>query len=220
MFATLRMGTTLKSFMLFALLAFGSISSVAGAPTRDESLTALQSESTNVKRVEGEGTTILDNVLSQRDITSILTPSSDKELHERESAGLYWGPKYLGNLKLYITHPHMGYAGPKFPKANHINVHVDKKGAKNKYKEVVNLHVVKYKSGAGKQCLYIWDSVTSKVVFDKCFDDFEGAIAEGVSAIKSFVEDLLKAANFFAAIVIIALLVVALTAAIGGLALA
>src|SRR5215469_2621479 len=31
---------------------------------------------------------------------------------DKRSAGLYWGPVYIDNLKLYITNPHTGYAGP------------------------------------------------------------------------------------------------------------
>lgn len=123
---------------------------------------------------------------------------------------------YIGNLKLYLTKPHDGYAGPKFPDANHVNFHVDKQAPKNTYTSVVNLHIVKYTSH-GKFCLYAWDSVTKKTVFDSCFDDIFTAIAECVSAAKNFVDDLLRNADFFAAIFIIAALIVALTAALTSL---
>ena len=116
----------------------------------------------------------------------------------------------------------MGYAGPKFPNANHVNFHVDKEAGNNKYTSVVNMHIVKYTSH-GKFCLYAWDSVTKKTVFDNCFDDFLPAIKEAVSAIKNFVDSLLKNANIFAAIIIIAALVIALEAALvslGAVALA
>jgi hypothetical protein len=139
------------------------------------------------------------------------------ELLKRASAELYWGPVYIGNLKLSLTNPHDGYAGPKFPNANHVNFHVDKKGAKNKYDEVVNMHIVKYHQGSNF-CLYAWDSVTKKVVFDKCFDDIVPAIAACVDAIKNTVDDILKAADFIAAIAVIAVLIVVMTAALGSLA--
>ena len=38
----------------------------------------------------------------------------------QRAAGLAWGPIYIGNLKLTLTNPHDGYAGPKFPNANHV----------------------------------------------------------------------------------------------------
>jgi len=141
----------------------------------------------------------------------------DQELEERDSAGLAWGPVNIGNLKLYLTNPHNGYAGPKFPNANHVNFHVDKKAPRNTYTEVVNMHIVRYDS-SGKICLYAWDSVTKKVVFDNCFDNFANAAEKCVSAVKDFVDTLLREADFIASIAIIAALVVALAAAISGLA--
>jgi hypothetical protein len=135
----------------------------------------------------------------------------------KRQAGLFWGPVYIGNLKLYLTNSHSGYAGPKFPNAAHVNFHVDKEAAKGKYTAVVNMHIVKY-SKAGKFCLYAWDSVTKKTVFDKCFDGVVPAISACVSAIKNTVDEIIKAANFIAAIAIIAALVFALTAALTGLA--
>lgn len=143
--------------------------------------------------------------------------ATDQELQERDSAGLAWGPIEIGNLKLYLTKPHNGYAGPKFPNANHVNFHVDKKAPKNSYTEVVNMHIVKYGS-SGKICLYAWDSVTKKVVFDNCFDNFATAAEKCVSAVKDFVDALLREADFLASIAIIAALVIALAAALSGLA--
>src|SRR5271169_4568694 len=135
---------------------------------------------------------------------------------EKRQAGLAWGPEYVGNLKLYLTNPHDGYAGPKFPYANHVNFHVDKQAPKNSYVPVVNLHIVKY-SSSGKVCLYAWDSVTKTTIFDSCFDDFSTAIAEGVAAAKNFVDALLRAADFIAAIAILAALVIALSAVLTSL---
>lgn len=155
-----------------------------------------------------------------RDVIAALVPDTEAlkdnaHLLKRE-AGLYWGPVYIGNLKLSLTNPHMGYAGPKFQNANHVNFHVDKKGPKNKWVEVVNMHIVKYTRG-GKFCLYSWDSVTKKVVFDNCFDSFLPAIKECVEEIKNFVGTLLKNADWIASIAIIAALVVILVGALTSL---
>jgi hypothetical protein len=170
--------------------------------------------------------------LTLRDVTSALdaetraaiaeivgdadTLKDNPYLAKRESAKLYWGPVYIGNLKLTLTNPHVGYAGPRFPNANHVNFHVDKKAPKNKWTAVVNMHIVKYTRG-GKFCLYSWDSVTSKVVFDNCFDSLLPAIKKCVEAIKDFVDTLLKNANWIASIAIIAALVVVLVAALTSL---
>ena len=130
------------------------------------------------------------------------------------SAGLRWGPYNVGPLKLYITNPHTGYAGPKYGVAPHINVHVDRKAERNTYREVINLHVVKYTQKGGKQCLYMWDSKSSKVVFDKCFDDFKTAAREGVEAAKEVLEKVMEGVGFVARIAATVALGVALVAAI------
>ncbi|KAJ9657493.1 hypothetical protein H2198_004254 [Neophaeococcomyces mojaviensis] len=129
------------------------------------------------------------------------------------SAGLRWGPYEVGPLKLYITNPHTGYAGPKFNNAPHINVHVDRKAERNQYKEVVNLHVVKY-TRAGKHCLYMWDSKSGKTIFDKCFDNFEDAAKEGVETAKEVVDAVMEGVGFLAKIAATVALGIALIAAI------
>jgi hypothetical protein len=138
---------------------------------------------------------------------------------ERREAGLAWGPIYIGNLKLTLTNPHDGYAGPKFPNANHVNFHVDRNlgDARNTYVEVVNMHMVKYSSTGSNTCLYAWDSVTRTTVFDSCFDDWTTAAGEGVSAIKGFVDTLLKNADLIASIAILAALGAALLLVLGSL---
>ncbi|KAL8805744.1 MAG: hypothetical protein Q9182_001777 [Xanthomendoza sp. 2 TL-2023] len=138
-------------------------------------------------------------------------------------AGLAWGPISAGNLKLYLTNPHAGYAGPKFPSAEHVNFHVDKKnaGPRGTYSEVVNLHIVKYSNaGSDNSCLYAWDSVTGKTVFDECLDsdEFQQVIQKGVQAIKGFVDTLLRNANFLASIAVGIALGVALTAVLASAA--
>ncbi|KAL9607417.1 MAG: hypothetical protein Q9167_007670 [Letrouitia subvulpina] len=171
--------------------------------------------------------------LPETDISPALAHVVPRHLEEEKSfpaldlskraAGLAWGPVYIGNLKLSLTNPHMGYAGPKFPNANHINFHVDRQdpGPRGTYSAIVNMHIVKYAPGgdtnAGDSCLYVWDSVTGTTVFDSCFDEFGDAIAEGVAAIKSFVDTLLENADAIAYVAVLAALAAALVVAIGGL---
>ncbi|KAI4155088.1 MAG: hypothetical protein L6R39_001292 [Caloplaca ligustica] len=161
-------------------------------------------------------------------ITNILeeTPprhpdDQDDALHRRQGrAGLAWGPVNIGNLKLYLTNPHTGYAGAKFPSAEHVNFHVDKAdgGPRGTYSSVVNMHIVKYGNPLDdSSCLYAWDSVTKTTVFDQCSDAFEQIIAQGVQAIEGFVDTLLTNANFVASIVIGIALVTALTALLASL---
>jgi hypothetical protein len=138
--------------MMVLLLSFSFISTTLATPVDSGAL------STPLKReaeVEAELLSPHTSPLDKR-ITSALPLSGYIDLLKRASAELYWGPVYVGNLKLSLTNPHNGYAGPKFPNANHVNFHVDKKGAKNKYDEVVNMHIVKYHQG-GNFCLYAWD---------------------------------------------------------------
>ncbi|MGG3642507.1 hypothetical protein [Bacillus gobiensis] len=117
------------------------------------------------------------------------------------SAGLAWGPVYVGNLKFSMTNVHKGYAGPKFPDHSHTNFHVDKKTTKNKYKEVANYHIVKYSKGKS-QCVYIWDSETKKVVMDSCGDSWTTMASKAASAMKSFTSTLLSNADWLASLAI------------------
>ncbi|KAL9046366.1 MAG: hypothetical protein Q9214_000784 [Letrouitia sp. 1 TL-2023] len=141
----------------------------------------------------------------------------------KRQARLFWGPIYIGNLKLSLTNPHIGYAGPKFPMANHVNFHVDRQdpGPRGTYSRIVNMHIVKYAPGGategGGSCLYVWESETRDTVFDSCFDEFGDAIAEGVEAIKAFVDPLWENADTIAYIAVLVALAAALVTAIGGL---
>jgi hypothetical protein len=205
----------MAKFLVF-VLALSNFASVIAAPTDSDAVSLPETEKRDATGVEERGPQYYDNLLP-KELEDIVVPKSiDDDLQKRESAGLRWGPVNIGNLKLYLTNPHMGFAGPKFPNANHVNFHVDKEGARKSYTSVVNMHIVKYSSG-GKSCLYIWDSVTRTTVFDNCFDDFSKAIPRGVQAIKDFVDSLLRNADFFASIVIIGALVVAVAAAIASL---
>ena len=199
------------SIVLLSLLFFSS--TAFPAPTELQQIEAPSNDQRDLERREAVG----QPVGHALPIAVIKYQEEENDLLKRQ-AGLYWGPKYVGNLKLYLTNPHIGYAGPKFPNANHVNFHVDKKdpGPRGTYSEVVNMHIVKYTRG-GSSCLYVWDSVTKKVVFDKCFDDFTDAIGEAVEAVREFVKDLLENADFVASVVIIGALVIALAAVIASL---
>lgn len=201
---------TIKLLALF-ILAFSCLSLVAAAPT--------ESVLTTLSDVEERDASTLSP--HDADTLAIRLPvAADNEVSKRESAGLYWGPVYIGNLKLTLTNPHDGYAGPKFPNANHINFHVYLRGPRADYKkELINLHIVRYGSG-GRDCLYMWDSVSKKTIFDKCFDDWGNAIPEAVAAAKATVDTLLKNADAIAAVAIIAALGVALAAVLAGLGVA
>lgn len=62
-------------------------------------------------------------------------------------------------------------------------------------------HLVKYTQGS-KQCVYIWDSVTRKVVLDTCSDNWTEAAKKAAEAMKEFLGELLNAADWWATIVI------------------
>ena len=116
-------------------------------------------------------------------------------------AGLAWGPVTVANLKLYLTNPHIGYAGPKFPSAEHVNFHVDRAdgGPRGTYSSVVNMHIVRHGPAGDdgvSECLYAWDSVTKKVVFDECAEEYLAVMRKCVQAVKDFVDALVKNANF------------------------
>ena len=210
-FHSIHVSTSKHLFALCALTSF--ISFVVTIPSIPQ---ALRSDYEVAKR-EALPEVGFDNV----PVVGKPLVAEEHELVERSpagGAGLAWGPVTIGNLKLYLTNPHNGYAGPRFPNAPHVNFHVDRQrpAPYYDYKPVVNMHIVKYERG-GSSCLYVWDSVTRTDVFDNCFDDFTDAISEAVDAIKNFVDDLLTAANPIASIAIIAALAVAIAAAIAGL---
>ena len=222
-------GSIIKLFtLLFLLLTSLPFALGAAVATEDSRGDAATPRSDINQRAPAPG--VLSSSPQTRDLQAraankVYGSLIDDALVEKRSAGLRWGPIRIGNLQLRLTNPHEGYAGPKFPWANHVNFHVDKEipNRKGKYEEVVNMHIVKYIRGKSSFCLYIWESQTKKVVFDKCFDNFVPAIKEGVEAVKNFVDEMLKAANFIAAVAIIAALVVVLVAcltALGAVAIA
>jgi hypothetical protein len=214
----LQKGGGASQLLLFFLVALSCLSYGAAAPTDSEVVNLSTAEKRDTTGIEERRLPQSYDALLPKEIEDIVIPrSADDNLEKRsESAGLFWGPVYIGNLKLDLTNPHRGYAGPKFEDEIHINFHVYEKAVKNSYRPVVNLHIVKYSTG-GKSCLYMWDSVNKTIIFDNCFDDFSKAIPEGVQAAKSFVDSLLRNADLSASAAILAALVVAMAAVLVGL---
>src|SRR5437762_131614 len=145
-----KQGRNLKLLIVF-ILVFSCLSLVVAAPMNSEVVSLPNNEKREVIPIEQGALSHSHNAILPEESEDVLVSKPDHDLQKRQ-AGLAWGPVYIGNLKLYLTNPHDGYAGPKFPNANHVNFHVDKQAPRNSYTEVVNLHIVKYTSH-GKFCL-------------------------------------------------------------------
>jgi hypothetical protein len=207
---------------VFNFVALSTIVSFAlAAPTADSSPETpwkIEEQKRDLDFTKPETWTNLVK-FNTRDAAAADALATDKSIPAllRRSAGLLWGPETWFNFKLYITNPHPGYAGPKCTNCNHINVHIDKSVPPPKdWQPVLNAHVTHYNQD-GKSCLYVWDSVSKKQLFDDCFDDFASAAGEAISAIKSVVDSVLDNASFIAKIAILAAIVIALGSAIAAL---
>lgn len=128
------------------------------------------------------------------------------------SAGLYWGPIYAGNLKLYMTNAHTGYAGPKVGVAPHTNFHVDTKSGRG-YVPAANFHITKYSVGS-RTCTYIWESQSDRVVMDRCHNSWTETAAAAAQATKDFLKTILSNANWLAFLIVVGVVVVVLIALI------
>lgn len=122
------------------------------------------------------------------------------------SAGLAWGPVTIGNVKLYMTNPHLGYVPGLNIRCSHVNLHADNTTTK---KPIFNFHIVKYKSG-DSDCLYIYDSVSRKVIINQCFKNWTSAAGAVVEAVKTALKSVLDQANLLATVAIWGGLIVAL----------
>lgn len=137
-------------------------------------------------------------------------------------AGLYWGPIDVAGVRVYMTNPHEGYAGPKVGYATHVNLHVEytKSGS---YADLANLHVTRYTSG-GKMCMYVWDRIPSRtgvVVYDQCKDDWNSVTSAAAEQARTYVNSLgkvtLPVVQYVALIGIMMLAIVALLALLSAL---
>lgn len=122
------------------------------------------------------------------------------------SAGLAWGPVTIGNVKLYMTNPHVGYVPGLNVSCSHVNLHADNTTTK---KPIFNFHIVKYKSG-DSDCLYIYDSVSRKVIINQCFKNWTSAAGAVVEAVKTALKSILDQANLLATVAIWGALIVVL----------
>lgn len=134
----------------------------------------------------------------QQDLSETIVP---------RSAGLAWGPVTIGNVKLYMTNSHTGIV-PGFgsTSVSHINFHAD--NAKTG-KAILNYHIVKYTSG-DSSCLYVYDSVAKKVVFNNCFKSWTDAAGAVIESVKSALSAILSEADFIASVLIWAAVIVVL----------
>lgn len=124
------------------------------------------------------------------------------------SAGLYWGPTNVGNLKLYLTNAHFGYAGPKVGHVNHTNFHVDRLSGHG-FVPVANFHITKYQRGS-TNCTYVWDSESRRVIFDACNDTWRQVASQAAEAMRDFVRTLVDNSDWLAFLIIVGVLMAVL----------
>lgn len=122
--------------------------------------------------------------------------SFDREIR-LNSAGLAWGPVKVGNLEFKITNPHNGFV-PGLGNVNHINFHITKT---SNGRDIANYHIVKYTLG-NNSCLYVYESVSKKVVIDNCYKNWTSAVGDFVDAAKNAVQAALSEADWLATIAI------------------
>lgn len=123
------------------------------------------------------------------------------------SAGLYWGPIQVGNIKFALTNPHSHKVGP-YGIVEHVNLHVTDT---TKDKDIANYHIFKAVLANGKECMIVWDSITKTEVFRHCDDNnWTNAVTEFVSLVGDTVSTVLDHADFLATVVIGGLIIVAI----------
>lgn len=132
--------------------------------------------------------------------------SSVPDIVEPASAGLAWGPVTVGNVKLYMTNQHTGSVPGFSGSVTHVNFHADNASTG---KAILNYHIVKYTSGSSS-CLYVYDSVSKKVVINKCFKSWTDSVSAVVESVKSAVKAVLSEADWIATVAIWAVVIVVL----------
>ena len=126
------------------------------------------------------------NIISIDSFAGIYNPSIFSGYTQGSSfynAGLAFGPVKVGDMYVKVTNIHNGPVG-SWGNVNHINLHVYKRTTK-KTRDVVNLHIVKYRL-AGQDCIRVYDAVSKTVVIDQCFLNFE----EAAKAIANFAKNI------------------------------
>lgn len=99
-------------------------------------------------------------------------------------AGVLFGPITVGNLKIAITNPHIGHAGPKVGRTLHINYLMWMKAGSG-FRTVANYHISAY-ARPNKLCVYVWESKSDSTIYDSCSDDFNRAARQAMEAIRRF----------------------------------
>ncbi len=155
--------------------------------------------SLSVPAFAAENNTSVQNALTE----SIDTLTDTSVAAQTKSAGLAWGPVKIGNIEMKIVNPHVGAVGP-YGNVNHINFHIKNTDTG---KDIANYHIFKATSN-GKECLIVWDSVTSKTVFRNCSGNWTSQVQAFLEVVKSALSAVMDQANLLATIAILGTLVV------------
>jgi len=91
--------------LIFLLTIMGLLSCVASSPIDSKALSTLEQREADPYKLSEDSVVTLD-----ARATEPMDLAISMDLLKRQ-AGLHWGPVYIGNLKLYLTNPHVGYAG-------------------------------------------------------------------------------------------------------------
>lgn len=181
----------LLSFMLIVSMLM-SISVKTLAAETPKVLSNINSYSSDIFLPVEENIKKMANDILNKDISDSFSCDGKISLN---SAGLAWGPVKIGNLELKITNPHNGYV---LGNVNHINFHITKT---SNGRDIANYHVVKYSLG-NSSCLYVYESVTKKVVIDNCYKNWIAAVDDFVDVAKNAAQAALSEADWIATIAI------------------
>lgn len=139
-------------------------------------------------------------------VPAFAAENSTENMLESKSAGLAWGPVTVGNVKLYMTNQHTGSVPGFSGSVSHVNFHADNATTG---KQILNYHIVKYTSGSSS-CLYVYDSVSKKVIINKCFKSWTDSVSAVVESVKSALKAVLSEADWLATAAIWAVVIVVL----------
>lgn len=120
----------------------------------------------------------------EKELNNFLNHSSQdsSRITLSSNGNLYWGPVTVGDIQLKIIGPHAHKFGKFSYPVEHINFHVDKVNNSGKIvKNVANYHIAKYTSN-GKDCLYVYDSVSRSTLIDRCDSNWKDTVKDVVSA--------------------------------------
>ena len=196
------MGKVIRKLLSFTLIVsmIMSMSVTALAAETPKTHSNVNNYSSDVSLPVGENVNETVNDVLNKVIDDSFNSDGKVSL---QSAGLAWGPVKVGNLELKITNPHTGYV-PGMGNVNHINFHIAKT---SNGRDIANYHIVKYSSG-NSSCLYVYESVSKKVVIDNCYKNWTSAVGDIVAAAKNVVQAALSEADWLATIAIWGVIIV------------